>query len=61
MRKRGEIMTRTMNRMNSIPSHVARELGFSENWQSNISPKQQKMVIKMAFRFKDALRKLSKN
>lgn len=61
MRKEGEIMTRTMSRMNSIPSHVARELGLSENWQNNVSPKQQKMATKMALKFKGALIKLSKN
>lgn len=61
MRKGGEIMTRTMSRMNSIPTHVVKELGFEENWQKNISPRQQKMALKMAEKFKGALRKLSKN
>lgn len=61
MRKGGEIMTRTMNRINNIPAYVVRELGFEENWQKNISPKQQKTTLKMAEKFKGALRKLSKN
>lgn len=57
----GEIMTRTMKRLNSIPSYVVRDLGLSEDWQKNISPKQQKMATKMAIRFKETLKKLSKN
>lgn len=61
MKRGGEIMTRAMNRLNSIPTYVVKELGLSENWQENISPEQQKMVTKIALRFKDALRKLSKN
>lgn len=61
MRKGGEIMTRTMSRMNSMPTHVVRELGLEENWQKNVSPKQQKMAIKLAEKFKEALRELSKN
>lgn len=61
MRKGGEIMTRTMSRMNSIPSHVVKELGLKENWQKNVSPKQQKMTMRLAEKFKEALRELSKN
>lgn len=61
MRKGGEIMTRTMSRINSIPPHVVKELGFEENWQKNISPKQRKMAFKIAEKFRGALRKLSKS
>lgn len=61
MRKGGRIMTKAMNRLNSIPTYVVKELGLSENWQRNISPKQQKMAAKLALKYEKALKKLSKN
>lgn len=63
MSKEGEIMARVMNRINNmdIPWSVRQELGLSENWQDKISPKEKKIVIKNALKFKEALRKLSKN
>lgn len=58
-----EIMENIINRAShtSIPSHVAKELGFSDNWQKNISSKEKKMAVKNALKFKKALRKLSKS
>ena len=62
MKKEGEIMARILNRVNdTIPSYVKREIGVSDNWIDNVSPKQKKLVFKITNRFKEALRKLSKN
>ena len=63
MKKEGEIMSRVMNRINSItvPSYIRREIGLKDNWQESISTAKQKMTIKTALKFKEALRKLSKN
>lgn len=63
MNKEGEIMAKVINRVNNmnIPGHIRREIGLSENWQEKISPREKKKVVKTALRFKDALRKLSKN
>lgn len=61
MKKEGEIMARAMNRMNNvaIPPYIRKELGISDNWVEKISPKQRKLTVKLANRFKDALRRLS--
>lgn len=61
MRKGGEIMTKAMNRLNSIPTYVIKELGLNEDWKDNISPKQQKIATKLALKYKKALKKLSKS
>lgn len=63
MKKEGEIMARVLNRVNdaNIPSYVKREIGISDNWIDNVSPKQKKLVFRITNRFKEALRKLSKN
>lgn len=61
MKKGGEIMTKAMNRLNNIPAYVVKELGLSENWQSNISPKQQKIAARLALKYEKALKKLSRN
>lgn len=63
MNKEGEIMANVMSRINklNIPWNVRQELGLKENWQDKISPKEKKIVIKNALKFKEALRKLSKN
>lgn len=63
MKKEGEIMSRVMSRINSItvPSYIRREIGLKDNWQESISPAKKKMAIKSALKFKEALRKLSKN
>ena len=63
MKKEGEIMARVLNRIenSTIPSNVRREIGVSEDWMEKISPKQKKLVFKLTSRFKEALRKLSRN
>ena len=63
MKKEGEIMARVLNRIDNstIPSNVRREIGVSEDWMEKISPKQKKLVFKLTSRFKEALRKLSRN
>lgn len=63
MKKEGEIMPRILNQINDIkiPPQVAREIGLSENWKKSVSPKKVENIINSATRFKDALRKLSKN
>lgn len=62
MKKEGEIMARILNTVNdTIPSYIKREIGVSDNWIDNVSPRQKKLVFKITNRFKEALRKLSKN
>ena len=63
MKKEGEIMARVLNRIDNvkIPPYIRREIGVSEDWMNNISPEQKKQVFKLTNRFKEALRKLSKN
>ena len=63
MKKEGEIMARVLNRVNdvNIPSYVKREIGINDNWRENVSPKQRRLVFKITNKFKEALRKLSKN
>lgn len=60
---KGEIMTRIMESINNIniPTNVRREIGLSEDWKAKISPKKVEKITNSALRFKDALRKLSKN
>lgn len=63
MIKEGEIMAKVLNRINNvyIPWDVRREIGLTENWQEKISPKEKRMVVRNALKFKEALRKLSKH
>lgn len=63
MKKEGEIMARVLNRVNAtkIPSHIKREIGIDDNWLNKVSPKQQKIVLQLSIRFKETLKKLSKN
>jgi len=63
MKKEGEIMPRVMNNINNIniPANIRREIGLSDNWKQKISPKKVEKIINNAYRFKEALRKLSKN
>lgn len=63
MYKEGEIMTRVMNDINNIniPTNVRREIGLSDNWKEKISPKKVENILNSALKFKEALRKLSKN
>ena len=63
MSKEGENMTRIMNSINNIdiPINIQKELGLSENWKKKISPKQVEKLYDSALKYKEALRKLSKN
>ncbi len=61
MRNGGNIMIRTKERMNCISAETIKQLGLGENWQKNISEKQQKMATRLAIKYKGALRELSKN
>lgn len=63
LKKEGEIMDRVMNRMNDaqIPPHIQKEMGLKKNWKKQISPQFANSALKNAEKFKDALRKLSKN
>ena len=62
-REEKKFMSRVVNRINNmnIPPYMMRELGLKDNWLKSISPKKKKMVVRTAFKFKEALRKLSKN
>ncbi len=61
MKKEGEIMVRVMDRMNNvkIPPYIRKEIGVSDDWIEKVSPRQKKLVVRTAIKFKDALRKLS--
>ena len=61
MKNGGRIMIRTKERMNCISAETIKRLGLGEDWQKTISTKQQKMVERLATKYKGALRKLSKN
>lgn len=63
MCKEGEIMTRVMERINSIkiPVNVQKEIGLSDDWKKKISPKKVENIFNSALKYKEALRKLSKN
>ena len=63
MYKEGEIMPRVMNSINNIniPTNIQKEIGLSDNWKEKISPKKVEKIINNAYKFKEALRKLSKN
>lgn len=61
MRNGGKLMIRTKERMNCIPTETIKQLGLGENWQKNVSEKQQKMVARLAMKYKGALRELSKH
>ncbi len=63
MKKEGEIMAKIMNRINNvkIPPYIMREIGISDNWIEKVSPKKKHLAVKTANKFKEALRKLSRN
>lgn len=63
MKKEGEIMTEVMKRINKIdiPVSVQREIGLSKNWKEKVSPKEVEKIFNNALKYKEALRKLSKN
>ena len=63
MKKEGEIMTEVMNEINKIdiPVSMQKEIGLKENWKEKISPKEVEKIFNNALKYKEALRKLSKN
>lgn len=63
MKKEGEIMTRLMENINkiNIPTNIEREIGLQKDWKRNISPKMVGNIFNSALKYKDALRKLSRN
>jgi hypothetical protein len=63
MDKKGEIMTRVIENINNIniPTNIRREIGLPDNWKEKISPKKVEKIAKSALKYKEALRKLSKN
>lgn len=61
MKKEGETMTeRIINNIN-IPPHIEREIGLSKDWKKKVSPSAVDSIISSAEKFKDALKRLSKN
>ena len=61
MKKEGENMTeRIINNIN-IPPHIEKEIGLSKDWKKNVSPGAINSIIRSAERFKEALKRLSKN
>lgn len=61
MKKEGDNMTeRIINNIN-IPPNIEREIGLSEDWKKDLSPKLVDSIINSAERFKHALKRLSKN
>lgn len=63
MKKEGEIMARVMNKISDvkIPPYIRKEIGVSDDWIEKVSPKQKKLAVRIANKFKEALRKLSKS
>ena len=45
----------------NIPTNIRREIGLPDNWKEKISPKKVEKIAKSALKYKEALRKLSKN
>lgn len=61
MKEEGETMTeRIINNIN-IPPHIEREIGLSKDWKKKVSPGAVNAIISSAEKFKDALKRLSKN
>lgn len=63
MKKEGEIMAEVMERIRNIdiPANIQKEIGLKENWKEKISPKEVEKIFNSALKYKEALRKLSKN
>ncbi len=63
MKKEGEIMAEVMERIKNIdiPKNIQKEIGLKENWKEKISPKEVEKIFNNALKYKEALRKLSKN
>ena len=45
----------------NIPVYMQKKIGLSENWQNNISSKNKKMAVQIAYRLQNVLKRLSKN
>ena len=63
MKKEGEIMPEVMKKIKNIdiPKDVQEKIGLKENWKEKISPKEVEKTFNSALKYKEALRKLSKN
>lgn len=63
MKKEGEIMPEVMKKIKNIniPKDVQEKIGLKDNWKEKISPKEVEKIFNSALKYKDALRKLSKN
>lgn len=64
MRKEeGEIMPEVMERIKNIdiPKEIQEKIGLKDNWKEKISPEEVEKIFNSALKYKDALRKLSKN
>ena len=63
MKKEGEVMTEIMEKIKNIdiPTNIQKEIGLKENWKEKISPKKVEKIFNNALKYKEALRKLSKN
>ena len=63
MKKEGEIMAEVMERIKNIniPENIQKEIGLKENWKEKISPKEVERIFNSALKYREALRKLSKN
>ena len=65
MKKKEEktMMSRIAQRADNIniPVYMQKKIGLSENWQNNISSKNKKMAVQIAYRLQNVLKRLSKN
>lgn len=65
MKKKEErtMMSRISQRADSItiPVYMQKKMGFSEDWQNNISSRDKKKVVQVACRLQNVLKRLSKN
>lgn len=62
-KEEGEIMPEVMERIKNIdiPRDIQEKIGLKDNWKEKISPKEVEKIFNSALKYKDALRKLSKN
>lgn len=62
-KEEGEIMPEVMERIKNIdiPRDIQKKIGLKDNWKEKISPKEVEKIFNSALKYKDALRKLSKN
>ena len=56
-------MAKLMERIKNIeiPENIQREIGLKENWKEKISSKEVEKIFNNALKYREALRKLSKN